>query len=132
MLLLLGTLLTVICFYSFQSFTLEYLAITYSTSYALVSLFYLVTIILLRRSFGNLDLGGLNSEKASVYTQFLFFMIAFIFRTIYYMAQIYLDGVKESPQNHFRRCMIESVGIILVNVLPLTFQVIVHYRTYKR
>ena len=62
------THVTVFCFYAINQFTWDYLAVVYSASYAVISLFYLVTMMLLKNSFDNLDLMGLNKEKVSVFT----------------------------------------------------------------
>ena len=54
--LLLGiTHVTVFCFYTINQFHFSYLAIVYSASYAVISLFYLVTMKLMRNSFDILD-----------------------------------------------------------------------------
>ena len=66
--LLFLTHVAVFCFYAINQFKWNYLAIVYSASYAIVSIFYLVTMMLLKNSFDNLDLIGLNKEKVSVYT----------------------------------------------------------------
>lgn len=66
--LLLMTNVTVWCFYALNQITWNYLAVVYSASYAIVSLFYFVTMMILKSSFDNLDLIGLKKEKVSVYT----------------------------------------------------------------
>ena len=83
-LLLTATFLTVVLFYGLKQVTQRYLAIAYSASYAIISVFYVVTMLLLRKSLDSFDLKGLQKEKRSVLCQFIFFMIAFIFRTVAY------------------------------------------------
>ena len=81
-----------------------------------------------------MNMSNLKSERRSVYFQFFVFAIAFITRMMYYFAEAAeATGkfVESKYITHFHRSMLESAGFLLVNIIPITYQLIVHYKTYS-
>ena len=95
----------------------------FSVSYCLVTFIYVWAIFKMKRSFDNMSMINLKSEQRSVYLQFFVFAVAFIFRMLYYFAEASTTQANVTKEiGNFRLCLIESAGFLIVNIIPISYQ----------
>ena len=95
-------------------------------AYSLLTVIYFVIFFLLNQKMSKLDIDTINADKISIKFQFGIFMFAFATRDLYYITQILI----KFRFNYFT-AMFESLFLIVWVIVPITYMLIMHNRTFS-
>ena len=95
--------------------------------YTLVTILYVIVIIYLIKQLNKINESDLYREKISIIRQFILFLIGYTAWTIY----ITVEYFNTSENALFVDGIIHAVAVALWDILPITYMLLVHHRTFR-
>ena len=95
--------------------------------YTLVTILYIIVIIYLIKHLNKINEGDFNKERISIIRQFTLFLVGYSAWTIYIVVEVFND----SSEALFVDGIIHAVAVVLWDIVPITYMLMVHHRTFR-
>ena len=99
---------------------------TLSSTYIILTTVYVIVIANLLKSLDKLCQDGMELQTKSVKRQFWFFLVGFLFKTLFYISELWLF-----KYYYFTGVIILDFISISWNITPIAFVLFEHHRTFK-
>ena len=95
--------------------------------YTLVTILYIMVICFLVKQLNKINESDLQHEKMSIIRQFAMFLAGYVAWTIYIIIEVF--NTRDNAL--FVDSIIHAVAVVLWDVVPITYMLFVHHRTFR-
>ena len=95
--------------------------------YTLVTILYIIVINYLIKHLNKINESDLYREKISIIRQFILFLVGYVAWTAYIIVEVF----NEHDNALFVDAIIHSVAVALWDIVPITYMLLVHHRTFR-